>query len=153
VTGWFRYSPDNATTDYAAERWLRNVHRRGFRTVRLNAVGWIALVAPGVVLGLLFARLTSRSLVLWGLVGGAVIVAAAMALDHFRAGRRQSGLSVELLNETELERLAEAGRHAGIRFEHEVDSADEDGPRSKLSTQYRHLVRLHRLVEEVRDPT
>jgi len=128
------------------------VHRRGFRTVRLNAVGWIALVAPGVVLGLLFARLTDRSLIVFGLLGGLVIVTAAMALDHFRAGRRPTGLDVDPLSDIEVERLAEAGRHAGIRFEHEIASLDGDGPRSRLSTQYRHLVRLHRLLEEVREP-
>lgn len=126
--------------------------RRGlFQSVQLNAIGWVALLAPGVVLGLLFARITGRSLLVWGVVGGLTILAVAVAIDYYRSSRRPSGLSVEALSAAELQALAEAGRHAGIKFEHESDPHDEAGPRSLLQTQRRHVVRLHRLVQQIRD--
>ena len=105
----------------------------GFVSVELNAAGWLALISPGVVIGLAIARLTGTSFVLWGIVGGVLIWAAAVGIDRLRHRHRKCRvLFSPALTETQLEQVEEAARYAGIKFEHQIDDpllfAEADRP-------------------------
>lgn len=126
--------------------WLRH---GGLRSVQLDAVGWVALLSPGVVLGLLFARLTDRSFWVFGAIGGITIWTLAALLDNFRYGRQPHRLSTELLSDDALDRLMEASRHAGINVDHESRVLDDGETVSELTTQQRFVARLHGLVSAV----
>ena len=124
-----------------------NPRQGGFASVELNAVGWLALLSPGVVLGLLFARLTGRSFVVFGLIGGVLIWGLAVGLERAFAGNRPSRMQISPpLKEVELSRVEEAARHAGIAFTHRL-SESEDGPESVLETKTKFGARLHNIVE------
>lgn len=151
MSGWFNYGPEGNRRQsvfgfWRVGAWLRS---GGLRSVELNAVGWVALISPGVVLGLLVARLTDSSFWVFGLVGGVTIWAIAALVDNFRFGRVPARLTTERLNDAELEHLVEAARHAGIRFEHELG---DDDTISVLSTQQRFVDRLSHLLWVIRRP-
>lgn len=150
--GWFNFGDheDFTTLVRRRPRVFDRVRKGGFATVELNAVGWVALVGPGVVAGLLFARLTERSFLLWGAVGGVIVWAIAVTLDNVRDGQRPGRLHTDPIDAESLHKLTEAARHAGITFTHE-DVDDENGQASVLHAKNRHLDRLANILWQVRD--
>ena len=124
-----------------------NPRQGGFASIEPNAIGWLALLSPGVVLGLLFARLTGRSFVVFGLIGGVLIWGLAVGIERAFAGNRPSRMRISPpLKEAELSGVEEAARHAGIAFSHRL-SESEDGPDSVLETKTKFIARLHNIVE------
>jgi len=127
--------------------WGLRPRQGGFASVQLNAVGWLALLSPGVVLGLLIARLTTSSFVAWGLAGGFAIWFVAVLLDRIVSGHRPSRLSLDsALGDDELELVTEAARHAGIKFEHHVDDAS-----STFEMKAKYMARLHNIIQTAQD--
>lgn len=129
--------------------WGLQLRQGGFASVELNFAGWLALLSPGVVSGLLVARLTDGSFVLFGLIGGFVIWFGAVVADRLRSSHIPSLFSVAHLSERELEKVEESARYAGIKFEHDVDDADE--PTSIFRTKTKYVTRLRNLIELARD--
>lgn len=140
----------NATNPQAGlPVWGFRVRNGGFASLKLGASGWLALLSPGVVIGLLIARLSDSSFLLWGVIGGVTIWVIAVAVERFFAGNRPGKLSVEpSLTDTELDAVSEAARYAGIKFEHVVDDASDDG--SVLASKTKFLTRLNNIVHIVR---
>jgi len=108
------------------------------------------LISPGAVIGLAFARLTDRSFVVWGIVGGLVIWAAAVGVERLLYGRRQSRLSFSPpLTDAQLDEVAEAARYAGIKFEHQVDNLEDSASVFTLKTKYHKRLKaiVHKKIE------
>ncbi len=149
--GWINSGPEgtNVHRPFGLVQFTQRLRTGGFQAIELNLVGWISLLGPGVVIGLLFARLTDRSFWLWGAVGGLVIWIVALTIDNYRFGRRDGRLHADALDEPQLERLAEAARYAGISYEHEFTDSP-DGAQSTFHAQQRHINRLGNLLRETR---
>lgn len=154
MADWLNKSPSNPSVSSSASprvgltTWGLRLRYGGLVT-ELSPPGWLALLSPGVVIGLLIARLTDNSFVLFGVVGGVAIWAAAIVVDRVLSGHRGARMLVEPpLSASELEQLEESSRYAGIKFEHRV--LDESG--SALETKAKYVARLRNLVALARDP-
>lgn len=151
-SGWFNQGSTGETLFSKAgfmNPWQQRLRQGGFLSVELNAVGWVAVIGPGVVLGLLYARLTDRSFVVWGLLGGLAIWLAAVVVDNLRYGRRPGRyVHTPPLSPDTLERFSEATRHAGIKFTHELIDT-EDGPASVLHTKQKNIQRISIILREL----
>lgn len=69
--------------------------RGGFRAVRLNVVGWVALLVPAGLAGILLALLGGLPPLLGAVVGGLVSWATALAVDRRRWSRFEVGISAD----------------------------------------------------------
>lgn len=153
MNGWIDQDPSGHRLAPVFGLWnVREWARAGgLRSVDLNAAGWLALLSPGVVLGLLVARLTDSSFVIFGVLGGFTIWLVAVLADNARFGRQKIRLDVRALTDSQLESLAEASRHAGIKFDHESEIDEDNGPRSLFRLQNRHRNRFRALVDLSRE--
>ena len=142
--------PSSSTNpQFGPTPWRPRARYGGFALLRLGAAGWLALLSPGVVLGLLIARLSDASFVLWGVIGGITIWVTAVAVERFFAGNRGGHLPVSpALTDAELPGVAEAARYAGIKFEHVIDG--DAGNRSILAAKNKYLARLNNIVHTCR---
>ena len=62
--------------------------------VQLNPVGWLAVLTPGVALGVAIAAVVRRSLLIGAVVGGLLSWVVAVAVDTFRWRNSSTGLNV-----------------------------------------------------------
>ena len=124
MAGWLNSVSDQNNSDSASPHvsvstWGLGLRRGGFATLTLGPAGWLALLSPGVVIGLLVARLSGGSFALFGIIGGLAIWFAAVSIERLFAGHRPMSFVVDpSLSAEELERVAEAARYAGITFDH-----------------------------------
>ena len=150
MTGWFNNSsetPNDAQSpQVGVTTWGLRLGQGGFATVTLGPAGWLALLSPGVVIGLLIARLSDSSFVVFGIAGGVAIWLASVGIERAFAGNRMARFSIEpSLSVEELDVTLEAARHAGITFDHGI----EDGA-SEFSTKAKYVARLHNIVRIAR---
>ncbi len=159
MTGWLNSSPNNQNnSDSSSSRvsvstWGLRLRHGGFAALRLSPAGWLALLSPGVVIGLLIARLTGGSFVLWGVIGGVTIWILAAIGERMFAGNRPTRFDVApAVSPDELERVAEAARYAGIKFEHHETAANEPGQglsddaSSMFVTKAKYATRLQNII-------
>ena len=124
-------------------------------------------LSPGVVIGLLVARLSGGSFALFGIIGGLAIWFAAVSVERLFAGHRPMSFVVDpSLSAEELERVAEAARYAGITFDHhetfdhesaveepspnlgpDVDNTRPDQAGSMFVTKTKYSARLANIIE------
>ena len=152
MTGWFNNSsetPNGANTQgpqVGVTTWGLQLRHGGFAMLNLGAAGWLALLSPGVVIGLLIARLSDNSFIIFGIVGGIVIWLAAVGIERAFAGNQMARFSIEpSLSADELDATLEAARHAGIKFDH---SFEDDA--SRFETKAKYMARLHNIVRVAR---
>lgn len=138
--------------------WGLRMRQGGFASVKLGPTGWLALLSPGAVLGLLIARLTGGSFIVFGVIGALVIWLAAISLDRVFSGNRPTNFDVEPpLSSAVLERVEEAARYAGIKFEHLVRETSENNnggaqdPESVFVTKTKYVARLKNIVMTYQD--
>lgn len=152
MAGWLK-SPNNqndsdsASPHVSVSTWGLRLRHGGFAALRLGIAGWLALLSPGVVFGLLVARLTDASFLLFGVIGGITIWFLAVSIERLFAGNRPTHFDVApALTAGELERVAEAARYAGIKYEHrETEEAGDTG--SMFVTKAKFVTRLGNIVD------
>ena len=114
MAGWLnsvsnQNNSDSASPHVSVSTWGLGLRRGGFATLTLGPAGWLALLSPGVVIGLLVARLSGGSFALFGIIGGLAIWFAAVSIERLFAGHRPMSFVVDpSLSAEELERVAEA---------------------------------------------
>lgn len=156
---------DSTSPHVRVSTWGLRLRNGGFAELRLGSAGWLALLSPGVVLGLLVARLSSGSFIVWGTIGGVMIWLLAVAAERLSAGNRPTHFdAVPPLSAAELERVEEAARYAGIKFEHTESEAPSDAgstvdnsegvaqARSMFVTKTKYVARLQNIVAIKREP-
>lgn len=110
MAGWLnsvsnQNNSDSASPHVSVSTWGLGLRRGGFATLTLGPAGWLALLSPGVVIGLLVARLSGGSFALFGIIGGLAIWFAAVSVERLFAGHRPMSFVVDpSLSAEELER-------------------------------------------------
>ena len=130
-----------------------DLRKGGFVSFDLDVARWLALISPGVVLGLLIARLSDTSFLVWGILGGLTIWLAAVSIDRTISGHRETRhVVVPSLTPTELQEVGEAARYAGIKVDHvsDLDSPDTDTG-SVFTMKSKFVKRFDNLVDVVRE--
>lgn len=131
--------------------WWYSYGRSGlFRSADLNAVGWLAVLGPGVVLGIVVAFLTEWTWWLTAPVGGLASWLVALVIDA-RAWRRiTTGLGVSDLSRAQAEAVVERLRSQGVEvtLEEEVDAESGEVWLSFQSTN-RFLKTIQREIDAV----
>lgn len=151
--------PERSSPHVSVSTWGLCLRRGGFATFQLGASGWLALLSPGAVLGLLVARLTDGSFVIWGVAGALAVWLIAVGIERTFAGHRATAFHITpALNDAQFEGVAEAARYAGIKFEHmrrgDVDEGEvaderlgsEDVGASVFSTKAKYRARLQNII-------
>lgn len=121
----------------------------GFRAVQLNAIGWVALLLPGGLAGMLIALLFGFPSLLGAVFGGLVAWTTALVLDSRKWARFETEISVnhELPKLEDLTgRLQAQGVPVRIEPTHRGDWA-----RYRLITQRRWVERVRTSLEDLDD--
>lgn len=132
----------------------------GFVSVELNAAGWLAVLAPGVIGGAILAVTLGLSLLLMlflGAVGGWII---AVTIDRVKDRYRLSGYQYDPLTVAEIDQVARRARELGFDVEHAVvqldpwvnglnESGEDRTSASVFRVQNRHGAKLNAIVREV----
>ncbi len=130
---------------WAARSW--DVFRRtgGFRTVQLNAVGWLAVLAPGAFAGLTFGLVTNNHVLAMIALGVVAAWGVGLIVDYSKW--RQGGIGFDITDLSENDRLQLVTRleRNGVPFdiEHRLMGRDQ---------QYRSLkstMRERRRIEAI----
>lgn len=144
--GWLSHAAGGRTGQrpprpipYSTWRLLRT---GGFRSSDLNGVGWLAVLGPGVVAGLVRSRRSSVAVLPSLLHGAAVSWILALGLDH-RAWRDISfGYSTSDLDRVEARLIVDHLRASGI----DVTIEDRPDPDEESAWSVRSTNRHRRAV-------
>lgn len=157
---WFNYAGAGGvrTVRHGSRRWLWHAYgRRGFfRAVDLNATGWLAVLAPGIAIGMATAIAMGWSVALLALVGALGSWAVALSFDA-RAHRRM-GVSVHAAGMTReqlqpvVDRLASRGINVTVSENAELEFAEPDSLQTSFSidSTMRHLGAVQSELERAR---
>ena len=123
-------------------RWVRS---GGFRMVQLNVVGWVALLVPGVTLGLLTARLGGESAMVGAAVGAVAAWVLGMVVDTARWRASDICFSCPDVPRAALDRLVDHLHADGVDASVEVglQGSEED----ETVFQIRSRMRFRGIVE------
>ena len=122
-SGWFMGVPGSGGSSrlvrstWAARSWEPFRRTGGFRTVELNAVGWLAVLAPGGFAGFIFGLVTNKHVLAMILLGVVAAWGVGLIVDYSKW--RQSGIGFDITDLSENDRLQLVTRleHDGIPFE------------------------------------
>ncbi len=154
--GWFNYGDDVGAR--SAGRHLRRRRRPAelvwFRSVDLNALGWLTLIGSGVVLSAAIAATSGIEPAVSTVIGFAAAYAAARALDwhHWRQitfGTSTSDLTVDQAVAV-VERLRAAGHDVSLELEPQV-FADDPPVEWSIQSTNRHRSAVDTAISEALD--
>jgi hypothetical protein len=113
--------------------------------VRLNVVGWAALLVPGATLGLLTAWFGGVSVLAGAAVGAAVAWALALVVDTVRWRGSDICFSCPDVPRATLDRIVGELQAGGVDASIEVDMQGSDADKTVL--QIRSRMRFRSIVE------
>lgn len=113
---------------YHRAGWIREVYRLirhsgGFRTVRLNVMGWSVLLAPGLAVGILAARCLGSHVVIGALIGVVVVWVSGLIVDSRRWRASSFTVMCPDVPVASIERLVEKLRAEGVEAALELDES------------------------------
>lgn len=107
--------------------WLAYGRTGLFRSAELNAVGWFAVLVPGLLVGIGFALLTGWPWWLTTPCGGLASWLVALVIDALTWRRITTGVGVSDLSPTQAKAVMERLRSQGVEVALEEDVDDESG--------------------------
>lgn len=122
----------------------------GFRSSRLNALGWLAVLGPGLVAGLVGSLLVGGSVLLLGVLGMAMSWAVALAIDHLAWRRIPFSLGLPPVELDLAEGLIDGLRARGVEAEIQARpgaSGDDAGRTWSVRSTNRYRGVVYRAVE------
>ena len=115
----------------------------GFRMVQLNAVGWLAVLTPGVALGVAIAAVVRWSLLLGAVVGGLFSWVVAVAVDTFRWRNSSMGVDVTDLDLAIVQAAIADLRAIGVDVQLDTSNfASVEGVEVHLRARMKHRQRV-----------
>lgn len=157
---WFNYAGAGGVraVRHGSLRWMWHAYgRRGFfRSVDLNAAGWLAVLAPGIAIGTATAIAIGWPVAVLALLGAVATWAVALAFDA-RAHRKAavsvqaSGMIREQLQPV-IDRLKSRGINVTVSENTVTESTDPDNDQTSISihSTMRHLRAIHAELERAR---
>ena len=111
--------------------------------VQLNPVGWLAVLTPGVALGVAIAAVVRWSLLLGAVVGGLLSWVLAVAVDAFRWRNSSMGLDVTDLDRAIVQAAIADLRAIGVDVQLDMSNiASAEGAEVHLRALMKHQQRV-----------
>lgn len=130
---------------WAARSWGAFRRTGGFRTVQLNIAGWLAVLAPGALVGLITGLIISQHVLAITVVCVAAAWSVALIADYLKWRRSETGFDISDLSDEARLKLTTRLQAEGISFRIEQLWFEDDLPRQSL----RLTMRQRRQVEEI----
>jgi hypothetical protein len=155
--GWFNYGDDVGARN--AGRHLRRRRRPAelvwFRSVDLNALGWLTLIGSGAVLSAAIAATSGIEPAVSMVVGFAAAYAAARALDWYHWRQITFGISTSDLTVDQavaiVERLRSSGHDVSLELEPQGVFGDDQPAEWSIKSTNRHRSAVDTAISEALD--
>ncbi len=143
---WFNYGggQHGEAIRHRSIWWWYSYGRTGlFRSADLNAVGWLAVIGPGVVLGTAVAFLAGWPWWLTAPIGALASWLVALVIDALAWRRITTGVDVSDLSRAQSEAVIERLRSRGIEV---ALAEDMDGESGDVSLSFQSTNRFLKVI-------